>query len=719
MRADFDALVALDAKRRLPHRNLGGDVAFLPAGGAGRPGAVRREGADRERIAAAGQHDARDVADEVGCAVGHGRWTVQHGRGPGRNRHFVEGRERAVDGRLVPFHHLFALFAVALLDRLLDAFEGLGQRQHAAEGEEADLHDGVDASAEAGSAGDGTGVNRVEPQLLRDDLLLRFRGEAVPERRDIAGGVKQKHPAGRDLIEHRLHLEQEELMAGDEPGLVHEVGGADGLVAEAEMGNGDGARLFRVVDEVTLRVLPGLLGDDFDGVLVGPHRAVGAQAEENGVGAVGRFEIHRRIVAERESGDVVEDADGKRIFRGGLAQLGIDSQDHRGGEFLGGQSIAATDDGGTAAPRGEPAGQFGLAQSGDDIDVERFAHGAGFLGAVQHSDGTNGGRQRLGERLDGEGAIEPDLQDADLFAVGVEPGGRFGDGFGPGAHDHHHAFGLGVPLIIVQVVGASGLRRELVHHLLGDGGHGVVEAVDGFPGLEEHIGILGRTAQDGPIRGETAAPEGGEGVDIDQRAQRFVVDLDHRVDLVGGPEPVEEMQDGNAGEKGGGVRDRGEVMRLLGRVGGQHGPAALAAGHDIGVIAEDRQRMRGQRPGGDMDDAGGELTRDLVHVGDHQQEALRGRERAGEHAALHRAVHRAGGTALGLHLDHLGHLTPDVRQARDGPFVGELGHRRRRRDRIDGEDIADAIGDRGDSFVSINAQAGGHGGIFHSVNRTK
>ena len=49
-----------------------------------------------------------------------------------------------------------------------------------------------------------------------------------------------------------------------------------------------------------------------------------------------------------------------------------------------------------------------------------------------------------------------------------------------------------------------------------------------------------------------------------------------------------------------------------------------------------------------------QLARDLVHVGDHQQQALRRREGGRERARLQRAVDRAGRARLRLHLDHLG-----------------------------------------------------------------
>jgi hypothetical protein len=63
------------------------------------------------------------------------------------------------------------------------------------------------------------------------------------------------------------------------------------------------------------------------------------------------------------------------------------------------------------------------------------------------------------------------------------------------------------------------------------------------------------------------------------------------------------------------------------------------------MIAEDRQGVRGQRAGGNVEDRGGQLPGDLEHVGDHQQQALRGREGGRQRPGLQRPVDRAGGAA--------------------------------------------------------------------------
>ena len=66
MRADKDALAALDAQVGLPDRDFQGDVALLPLGGAGGEGAVHRQGADRQVVALQGNDRAQHILDKLG-----------------------------------------------------------------------------------------------------------------------------------------------------------------------------------------------------------------------------------------------------------------------------------------------------------------------------------------------------------------------------------------------------------------------------------------------------------------------------------------------------------------------------------------------------------------------------------------------------------------------------------------------------------------------------
>jgi len=176
-----------------------------------------------------------------------------------------------------------------------------------------------------------------------------------------------------------------------------------------------------------------------------------------------------------------------------------------------------------------------------------------------------------------------------------------------------------------------------------------------------------------------------------QRPQVVAAEHLNLVLLVAGAEAIEEVQEGHPGTQRGGVRGEREIMGFLHAAGTQHRPAGHPAAHHIGVISEDAQRVRGNGASRHVNDRRSELTGDLVHIRDHQQQALRSGEGRSQGALGDRAVQRARCPGLGLHLDDLGNLTPDVRASGRAPGVRRLGHRRRGRDGVDRDDLAEGV----------------------------
>ena len=149
------------------------------------------------------------------------------------------------------------------------------------------------------------------------------------------------------------------------------------------------------------------------------------------------------------------------------------------------------------------------------------------------------------------------------------------------------------------------------------------------------------------------------------------------------------------------MRDQREIVGFLDRARREHRPAGRSRVHDVAVVAEDREGMRRDRPGRDMDDRRRQLARDLEHVGDHQEQALRRRERRGQCALLECPVERSGRARLGLHLHDVRDLAPQVRPARRRPVVTVFGHGGGRRDRVDRDHFADRVGDAGRRLVTV------------------
>ena len=105
-------------------------------------------------------------------------------------------------------------------------------------------------------------------------------------------------------------------MAGDEVGLGDQIAGVDGLGAEAQVRDGHGAGLLRVVNEVALGVVVGLFADDLDGVLVGADGAICAESVEQRANTCRASVENGGIVVQAGVGDVVVDADGEVILSG-------------------------------------------------------------------------------------------------------------------------------------------------------------------------------------------------------------------------------------------------------------------------------------------------------------------------------------------------------------------------------------------------------------------
>ena len=94
------------------------------------------------------------------------------------------------------------------------------------------------------------------------------------------------------------------------------------------------------------------------------------------------------------------------------------------------------------------------------------------------------------------------------------------------------------------------------------------------------------------------------------------------------------------------------------------------------MVAKDAERMCGHGTGRNMEYAGEQLSGNLVHIGNHQQQTLRRSERCGEGTSLERAMYGSGSTTLGLHFLYHYCVTKKVLTALSGPFVHMLRHGR-------------------------------------------
>ena len=180
-------------------------------------------------------------------------------------------------------------------------------------------------------------------------------------------------------------------------------------------------------------------------------------------------------------------------------------------------------------------------------------------------------------------------------------------------------------------------------------------------------------------------------IPVQHIGQVLVIPYFNLLNLVGCTETVEEMEERHAALNGSKVRHSAQVHSLLRAVGAEHRIASLTACIHVGMIAEDAQRMCRQRTCGTMNDTRKEFTRHLIHVRDHQEQALGSGVCGGQCASCKGAMHCAGCARLGLHLGNLYFSSEKILSVCSSILVRLIRHRGRRGDRIDRSNIRKRI----------------------------
>ena len=161
------------------------------------------------------------------------------------------------------------------------------------------------------------------------------------------------------------------------------------------------------------------------------------------------------------------------------------------------------------------------------------------------------------------------------------------------------------------------------------------------------------------------------------------------------------MDEGDARLEGRRVRDQREIHDLLHRIRTEQRKAGLARRHHVGVIAENRKPLRGERARGDVKNGGCEFARDFIHVRDHQQQSLASGKRRRQRAGLQCAVNSAGRAGFTLQFGYEGHGAPKVVATFGRPLVGPFTHWRGRRNWINRNNFANLVGNVSRGFVRI------------------
>ncbi len=192
--------------------------------------------------------------------------------------------------------------------------------------------------------------------------------------------------------------------------------------------------------------------------------------------------------------------------------------------------------------------------------------------------------------------------------------------------------------------------------------------------LEVYVGVFSHASRHGSVGVEGRLAETVESLAVNERHE---VVLAHRLDLlylVAGAEAVKEVDERHTALDSGEMRHGSKVHDLLHRALAEEGEAGLAGRHDILVVAEDAQCVRGESASRHVEHARQQLAGNLVHVRNHQQQTLRCGVCGCERTGLQRTVNSSGGAGLTLHLLNTHCLAEDVLSPGGRPVIDTLRH---------------------------------------------
>ena len=122
------------------------------------------------------------------------------------------------------------------------------------------------------------------------------------------------------------------------------------------------------------------------------------------------------------------------------------------------------------------------------------------------------------------------------------------------------------------------------------------------------------------------------------------------------------------------------------------------------MVAEDAKSVRSQCTSRHVEYARQQLAGNLIHIGNHQQQALRSSVSCCQGTGLKRTVNSTGGSTFRLHFLHQNGFTEDVFTSCGSPFINILSHCRRRSDRINGRNFRKHVAHVSGSLITITGQ---------------
>src|SRR5690554_1506027 len=241
MGADKGTLVTLDTVVRDPLRYVNGDTAFLVLGGSGGHYAVRCKGADWEQVALQGLNRPDHIRYESGYRFGCGSSCVSSFSPALWVIDFDQIGLSAVNRSKVHVNYLFTAVAVRSDNSFFNVLHSVLCGDDVSNPEESALQHGVDPAAQTKFAGDFHSVDVIEAQFLLGNGPLEGRGQFGLHFLYSPRRVEEEDAAFFNAFQQVVAGYVRRIMAGNQIGMVYQIGCLNRRISKAEVGDGNPA----------------------------------------------------------------------------------------------------------------------------------------------------------------------------------------------------------------------------------------------------------------------------------------------------------------------------------------------------------------------------------------------------------------------------------------------------------------------------------------------
>ena len=615
MRANVGAHIALEAFAAVPHRNLQGDAALFIFGSALRHGTVRQvdESTDRDVVSGHGVDRNLNLSDPIRqrridlCRL------YLNISPCGRNFHFANLLNAAVNGRIVHVDDPFTLFSVGLENSGFHIFYSFVNRENAGDLEERCLKNGIGTAAEAELFTDAGCINSIEADLFYCCVMLEGIRQILLESFSLPVAGNENAAAFSYIFKDIITVKIGFVVAGNEIRMIDQISGEDRLVAETEMAAGYAAGFLSVILEVGLYMHICMVADDLNGVFVGTDCTVRAETPELAADRAFRNSVDFRSDRQRVMRNIIIDADSIVVHRLVSLHIVILCDYLCGRIIFCAQTEAGSQNGNISSA---------LLYNRSNILIKRFACSAGFLCTVAYGDGFYTCRQFAEEMLCRERPIKVHIQEADLFSFCRQVIHRFTDAAGRGSHGDHDTFGFRITVIIIKFIITACKLIDFFHVTGNDFRQRIIKAVACFTALEIGVVILAGGTEYRMLGIESVFTEFAELFPVNEFFEIIIIQAFHILDFVRSAETVKEVQERHMTFDGRKMCNRTEIHAVLHTGGGEESKTGLAACHYIRLLGVDGNGMGCNVTGCDMNNSGLQLPGNAVHGRNHQHQPL-------------------------------------------------------------------------------------------------